>query len=219
MTDRSRPLILVAASGLAREVLAVVRATGHHEVLGFVDDDASLHGADLDGVPVLGGLEVVDERPAADLVLCAGKGSARASLAGRLATLGITDGRYAGVRHPSVDVPDGCEVGAGSILLAHVAVTADARLGRHVVVMPNATITHDVVLEDFATICAGVSLGGGVVVGERAYLGMNASVREGVRIGADANVGMGTALLCDVPDRETWVGVPGRSLVASGRGR
>ena len=122
--------------------------------------------------------------------------------------------------HPNVDVPAGCEVGVGSIVLAGVALTAAVTVGSHVVVMPNATLTHDCVLQDFSTVCAGVALGGGVVVGRAAYLGMNASVRENVRVGEGATLGMGAALLVDQPDGETWAGVPARPLgVPSGIAR
>jgi acetyltransferase-like isoleucine patch superfamily enzyme len=79
--------------------------------------------------------------------------------------------------------------------------------------MPNVTMTHDCVVADFATLAAGVSLGGGVRVGRAAYLGMNAAVHPGVRIGAGAVVGMGAVVLTDVPDGETWAGVPARALV------
>jgi acetyltransferase-like isoleucine patch superfamily enzyme len=81
--------------------------------------------------------------------------------------------------------------------------------------MPGVTLTHDDVVEDFATFAAGVSLGGGVRIGRGAYLGMNASVREGVTVGAGATIGMGAAVLADVPDDETWVGVPARVLRTS----
>jgi serine acetyltransferase len=74
--------------------------------------------------------------------------------------------------------------------------------------MPGVTFTHDDVVADFATFAAGVSLGGGVRVGRAAYLGMNASVRERLTIGDRATIGMGAAVLADVPDGETWVGVP-----------
>lgn len=207
-----RPLVLVAASGLAREVLALVRRHGPHDVVGVVDDAPATHGGDLDGVPVIGGLDALASWPGADVVVCVGSGSARAALVERLERSGVTGSRHATVVHPSVEVPKGCSVGAGSVLLAGVVLTSEVSLGRHVVVMPNVTLTHDDRVDDFATLAAGVSLGGGVVVGPRAYLGMNACVRQRVRVGADATLGMGAALLTDLPDGETWAGVPARPL-------
>jgi len=51
-----RPLLLVGAGGLAREVLAAVRLQpSEWKPIGALDDDPSKHGADLDGVPRLGG--------------------------------------------------------------------------------------------------------------------------------------------------------------------
>ncbi|NMR21436.1 NeuD/PglB/VioB family sugar acetyltransferase [Cellulomonas fimi] len=208
----SGQLLLVAASGLAREVLALVRAGGAHEVTGFLDDDVTRRGTSVDGVPVLGGLEEVKHHPDAAVLLCVGRGAGRERLAARLADLGVDEDRYATVVHPGVDVPVGCSVGSGSILLAGVVLTAAVRVGRHVVVMPNATLTHDDVLEDFSTVCAGVALGGGVHVGRAAYLGMAASVRERVVVGAGATLGMGGVLLTDMPDGETWAGVPARPI-------
>jgi FlaA1/EpsC-like NDP-sugar epimerase len=56
-----RPLLLVGAGGLAREVLAAVRLQpSEWKPIGALDDP-SKHGADLDGVPVLGGSEVAGE--------------------------------------------------------------------------------------------------------------------------------------------------------------
>ncbi|WP_426594481.1 acetyltransferase [Cellulomonas sp. McL0617] len=213
-------LILVAASGLAREVLAVVRAHTDYEVVGYLDDDVARHGTMLDGAPVLGGLDSVTDHPGPDLLICAGRGRSRELIVERFEALGVFPVRYATVVHPSVDVPAGCDIGTGSIVLAGVALTTAVTVGSHVVVMPNVTLTHDCVVQDFGTLCAGVSLGGAVVVGRGAYVGMNAGVREHVRVGAGATLGMGAALLEDQPDGETWVGVPARPLgEESGRAR
>lgn len=203
-------LLLVAASGLAREVVAAVRSGTTACLVAVLDDDEQLWGSDLDGVRVAGGLEDVKRYDTASVVVCAGRGAVRRRLVERLAGLGMTDDRYATVVHPSVEVPRGCAVGTGSILLAGTVLTADVTVGRHVVAMPHVTLTHDDVVEDYATLCAGVSLGGNVTIGEAAYVGMNASVRENLVVGADAVLGMGSVLLRQQPAGETWLGVPAR---------
>jgi sugar O-acyltransferase (sialic acid O-acetyltransferase NeuD family) len=207
------PLVLVAASGLAREVLSLVQAEGTHQVVGVVDDDVTLHGTTIDGAPVLGGLDVLHHHPHAQLLVCVGRGSSRESLVDRLSSLGVPVGRYATVIAADVAVPRGCTIGPGSILLSGVVLTTAVSVGRHAVAMPHVTLTHDCVVDDFATLCAGVTLGGGVHVGRGAYLGMNSSIREHVRVGDGATLGMGSVLLSDLPAGDTWAGVPARSLI------
>jgi sugar O-acyltransferase (sialic acid O-acetyltransferase NeuD family) len=208
-------LILVAASGLALETAEAARAAGL-AVAGCVDDDPSLAGTLAGGwLPVLGGLDVVATRPDSRLVLCAGRGVVRERIADRRLDIDVGDDRYASVVHPSVAVPHSCTVGAGSIVLAGSVLTASVTVGRHVVVMPHVTLTHDDVVDDFATLCAGVTLGGTVRVGRAAYLGMSASVRERVTVGEQAVLGMGAVLLEDLPEGQTWAGVPARRLGVS----
>jgi sugar O-acyltransferase (sialic acid O-acetyltransferase NeuD family) len=208
------PLILIAASGLAREALAASRAASSYDVIGFVDDDPARHGELIGGVKVLGGLDVVRDHPDAAVVICIGRGAAREAIALRL---GIDASRYATVVHPSVAVPESCSLGPGSIVLGGCVLTADITVGRHVVLMPHVTLTHDDIVADYATLCASVTLGGFVHVGQRSYLGMSSSVRERVRIGADAIVGMGGVVLNDVVPGTTVVGVPARSRPPSSR--
>jgi sugar O-acyltransferase (sialic acid O-acetyltransferase NeuD family) len=205
-------LLLIAASGLAREVLATVREGGQFDVVGLLDDDGDKVGSTVDGAPVLGPVGDALRYPDAQAVVCVGGGSGRARVVARLAGLGFPQSRYAAVVDSSVRIPPGCTIGAGSILLGHVTLTAGVTLGDHVVVMPGVTLTHDDVVEDFVTFASGVSLGGGVRIGRAAYLGMNASVREGTRVGAGAMIGMGAAVLADVPEGATWAGVPARAL-------
>lgn len=211
----STELLLIAASGLAREVLACVRESSQYDVVGFLDDDESKLGSDLDGAPILGPASHVLRYPQAKAIVCVGAGKARQGVVARLAGIGFPLHRFATVVDPSVRVPPCCDIGPGSILLGHVTLTAGIRVGSHVVVMPGVTLTHDDVVEDFATLAAGVSLGGHVRIGRAAYLGMNSSVREGTSVGAATRVGMGAVVLGDVPDGETWVGVPARSLTRS----
>lgn len=206
------PLLLLGASGLAREVLALVEATGSYRVMGILDDADQLRHTLIGETPVLGSLADAHSYPEAQLLVCIGSGQARRQAVSKLLDQGIEETRFATVIDPSIRVNTGCAIGPGSILLAGVVLTCSVTVGRHVVAMPNVTFTHDDVIEDFATLAAGTSLGGNVSIGSGAYLGMNSAVRQGVRVGPDAFLGMGAALLSDLPAGQTWVGVPARPL-------
>lgn len=205
-------LILVAASGLAREVLAMVRSSGQYDVVGVLDDDKEMSGVTIDGAPVLGTINEAPNYKHAFILVCLGSGKAREAVVERLTAMGLHEARYATAIDPSVQTPEGCRIGRGSILLRNVTLTASVTLGSHVVAMPSVTFTFDDDVADFATFAAGVSLGGGVRIGRAAYLGMNSSVRERTSVGAYATVGMGAAVLSNVPDGETWVGVPAHEI-------
>lgn len=207
-------LVLLAAGGLAREVIALESRLGRYDDIFLLDDDPALQGTAVDGVAVIGPIALAADEFDGELLICAGSGQSRRSIARRLSAMGVGSTSFARMVHPSVDVPRGCSIGPGCIVLASVAMTADVHLHRHVVVMPNVTLTHDDVVSDYATLCAGVSLGGRVMVEEGAYLGMNSSVRQDVTVGYDSVLGMGAVLLHDLPAGETWAGVPARHLVS-----
>lgn len=206
----STPIVLVAASGLAREAAAAAVAAGR-VVRGVLDDRADLQGKEIrSGLPVLGTIDHARDHLDAQFVVCTGKGVVRRTIVDRLTRVGVDN--YATVRHPSVRIPSGCEVAPGAVLLAGVVLTAEVQLGAHVVCMPNVVLTHDCVVADYATLCAGVVLGGGVHVERDAYVGMAASVRENLRIGEGAVIGMGSVVLQDVPASQIWAGVPAGAL-------
>jgi sugar O-acyltransferase (sialic acid O-acetyltransferase NeuD family) len=205
-------LLLVGAGGLARETLAAARLSW--DVVGFVDDNPDLHGGVIDGLPVLGSLDVIGEHPDAQVVLCVASSRNPASRRRIAHRLGLPASRYATVIHPTASLAPGVTVGHGSIVLAFVAVTAPQHIGAHVVIMPHVTITHDDSIAPYVTFAARVALAGAVTVGEAAYLGSGALVREGVSIGDCAVVGMGAVVLSDVPPNEVWAGVPARLLTA-----
>ena len=207
-----RQLIILAAGGLAREAAEAVARGMEWDLIGFLDDEPALVGTEVCGRPVLGAIADIVRYPETSLLICAGSGQARRTIVRRLDELGVGADRYATVVAPDVVVPRSCRVGGGSILLSGTVLTADVNVGRHVVTMPGVVLTHDNQINDFATLCARVTLGGNVLVREAAYLGMGATVRERLEVGEGSTLGMGAVLLRDLPDGETWVGVPAQPL-------
>jgi sugar O-acyltransferase (sialic acid O-acetyltransferase NeuD family) len=216
MSGAIRKLLLVGAGGFAREAAEAARAVNAvsptWDLIGFLDDDPAKRDRLIAGLPVLDGVDGVRSYPDAQVVLCPGRPdnyTIRGILADRL---GLADDRYATIVHPTASVGTTCAVGPGSVLLAHVDLTADVIVGRHVVVMPQVVLTHGVRIDDFATLASGVRLGGACHVRRGAYIGSGACLREGTTVGERAMVGMGSVVTRNVPAERLWFGVPARDV-------
>jgi sugar O-acyltransferase (sialic acid O-acetyltransferase NeuD family) len=211
-----RPLFVIGAGGFGRETLEAIRACNAvrptWDVLGFLDDDAALQGASVDGVPVVGRVDDLTRHPSAAAVVTIGNPSNFTWRRRIVDRLGSPPGRWATIVHPSASIPPSATVGQGTVVLAGVVATTAVEIGAHVAVMPSVVLTHGDVVCDFATLGSGARLAGDVTIGEGAYIGAGALVREHCRIGAWALVGMGAGVTRDVPDGEVWAGLPARRL-------
>jgi sugar O-acyltransferase (sialic acid O-acetyltransferase NeuD family) len=209
-------LVVIGAGGFGRETIEAVRALNadgaRWQLAGYLDEDPTRRGTDVDGLPVLGGISELDRMPTAFVVVCTGRPDDYSSRPRIVQRLCLPPTRYARIIHPSASVSATSQVGPGSVLLAGAVLTAAVTVGSHVAVMPHVTLTHDDVVADFATLASGACLGGGVQVGQCAYIGAGALVREQLRVGPHALVGMGSVVTRDVPANQVWVGAPARYL-------
>jgi sugar O-acyltransferase (sialic acid O-acetyltransferase NeuD family) len=209
-----RDLVIVGAGGFGREAAEAARAIAEFHLLGFLDDDPSMKGTMVGGLPVLGGPSEIGAFSGARVVVCPGRPGSRKELVQRLE---LGPQRYATIIHPSAVIPSSATIGHGTVILANVVATTSVRIGAHVAVMPGVVLTHDDEVADFATFGAGACLSGRVRVGEGAYIGAGALIRENLVIGEGSLVGMGAVVTRDVPSGETWVGTPARLLHHGGK--
>jgi sugar O-acyltransferase (sialic acid O-acetyltransferase NeuD family) len=209
------PILVFGASGHGKVVADVARAAGH-EVIGFVDDDPIRRSAGLWGLPVHSWAECGDrwggrDRPAVALGI--GDNAARQRIHERVVAAGF---EVPCLIHPSAVVAPRARLGAGTVVMALVAVNPDADVGVGAILNTGCVVEHDCRVGDFAHLSPGSALGGGVQVGDRSHLGLGAVVLPLVRVGADVRVGAGAVVHREVTDGVTVVGVPARSLGPKG---
>jgi len=112
--------------------------------------------------------------------------------------------------HPRAAVSRYAVLGEGSVVFAGAVVNVDATVGCGAILNTGCGIDHDCVLGDAVHVSPGARLAGGVKVGDLSWVGIGASVRQLVSIGSRVMVGAGAAVVADVPDNLTVVGVPAR---------
>ena len=113
--------------------------------------------------------------------------------------------------HPTATVSKYAVVGEGSVVMANAVINPFAKIGAACIVNTASTIDHDCILNHAVHVSAGANLGGGVEVGSESWVGIRSCVRQYLKIGSGVTVGAGAAVVKDVPDNETVVGIPARS--------
>lgn len=213
-----RDLVIAGALAGGKEAALVAAAMNEASkgepwrILGYVDDNAVLHGEHLYGHRVLGALEDVARELSGTSPFFAcviGSNEARERVVTRALSFGW---RAATLIHPSAAIADRCEIGDGTYIAAQAVISADATIGRFVLINYGASVGHDAVLDDFSQAAPGARLNGNCRLHARAFVGSNAVLVERVEVGEGARVGACAAVLESVEANSTVVGVPARRV-------
>lgn len=113
--------------------------------------------------------------------------------------------------HPTAIVLSS-KIGEGSFIGAYSVVTCDITIGSHALLNRSNHIGHDCVIGDFLSMMPGSIISGNCTIGNNFYLGTNASIKEKIKICDDVIVGMGSAVVSDIKESGTYVGVPIRKI-------
>jgi sugar O-acyltransferase (sialic acid O-acetyltransferase NeuD family) len=208
MTD----IVIYGAGGFGRETALMINQINERvqewRVLGFYDDNKR-KGEEIDGYPVLGGLNDLNEAGGVGVVLAVADPIIRKRLR---ATIINSHVFFPVLIHPSVNKGDVIRntIGEGTIITAGNILTTNIHLGAFTIVNLACTIGHDVVVGRFSSIMPSCSLSGFIQVGEGVLIGSGARILPGLTIGNAARIGAGAVVTRSVPEGITVVGVPAR---------
>ena len=203
--------IAILGAGGHGKVVADAAITIHgNSVVGFLDDDASLTGQKLLGLPVLGAISLWQELAIDAVVPAIGENRTRRAVVLRERA---RNAPIATVVHPAAIVSRRVTLGIGSTVLAGAIINADALVGENVIINTGAIVEHDCAIDSHVHIAPSSCLAGAVDVGEGSFLGIGCRILPGVKIGRWCVVGAGAVVIQDVQDNTTVVGVPARTLM------
>ena len=211
-------VVIVGAGGHGKVVVDILREAGVHNVVGFIDADASLAGTDVSGLPVFGPpnqLARLKAKKVKGAVIAIGDNRTRRTYAQMLVEQGF---ELISAIHPRASVSKTAMIGKNVVIAAGAIICADARLADSVIVNTAAVVDHECEVGEAAHICPTAALAGRVRVGSEAFVGIGAKVIPCISIGQNAIVGAGAVVMHDIPAGATAVGVPAKVLRGGAQG-
>jgi sugar O-acyltransferase (sialic acid O-acetyltransferase NeuD family) len=198
---RPKSIYVLGAGGFSKEVAWLIRETGNH-VAGFVDQDQEddFH-------------RMLEASPDKTYYAAIGVGSPetiRKIVRSFSLRLNL---EWPNLVHPScigdwerISFLKGCIVCAGNIF------TTDILIGAFNVINLNSTLGHDLSTGDFCVINPNCSTSANVTLQGSNLIGVGSTILAGCSVGFEATLGAGAVLTKDIPDGETWAGVPAKRL-------
>jgi sugar O-acyltransferase (sialic acid O-acetyltransferase NeuD family) len=212
----SKRVAIYGAGGFARELAWLANSIAEkYSVVCFIDDDSTMHGRQLNGLPVVSLETARDKYPQAVVLGGVGNPEVREKMMERAAAAGF---KFETVIHPRVELSEHITLGLGTVICAGNILTVNIETGQHVQINLDCTVGHDVVMGDFTTLAPGVHVSGWVHFGKRVFVGTGAVFINGtkdspLRIGDDAVVGAGACVTKSVLPGTTVVGIPAKPFI------
>ncbi len=193
-------------------VVDIMRQNNTYETVGFFDDNPSLQGTAVHGLPVLGTIKEFPHNLPSGVThffICTGNNEFRAQCYNLIKSHHF---QLVNVIHPSAIISETATIGEGVFIGPHAVIMNNAVLGNSVIINTAATVDHDNVIEDFAALSPGCHTSGRVHIKKGAFLGTGTSVIPDVIVGENALVGAGSVVIKDVGNNQRVAGVPAQKI-------
>ncbi|MGA1823477.1 MAG: acetyltransferase [bacterium] len=206
-------IAIFGAGGFGREVAWLIeeinKVKKSYEIIGFIDEQVSLIGQNINGYLVLGGLDFLIDNSDIGMVIAVGNPVTRIEILKKLKKF---KNSYPNLIHPSVLKGRMIDMGIGNVICAGTILTENIKIGNFCQFNLNTTIGHDAKLGDFTTSACSVDFAGYSNLGIGVYCGNKSTVLPSICIGDFSVIGAGAVVNKNIPDRVVAVGVPARIL-------
>lgn len=205
--------VIIGAGTYGEVYLAYLQEAGVN-IVGFIDDNKELHGKNIQGIPVLGGKEILEtlmHTHGVQGVYCPiGNNVLRAELLDYSRSLGYITPNYI---HPSVIISPSVSIGKGVYILLGTHIMPYTTIDDDVMISMGVNIAHHSKLDKGCFLSTGVNFGASIHANKYSYIGISSTIMTGVKVlGENCLIGAGAVVIRDVPNKAVVAGVPAKIL-------
>ncbi len=201
-------LLIIGAGGHGKVAADIAIKMKRWGQIAFLDDDETIQSSM--GIEVIGkSADVFAYMNDYDLFVAIGSNQTREKIQNELIKAGANIATFI---HPSAVIGQEVVIGGGTVVMAGAVINCCSKTGTGCIVNTGATIDHDNILEDYVHISPGAHLAGMVKIGKGSWIGIGAVVSNHVSIFDDCIIGAGAAVIRDITEEGTYVGVPAKKV-------
>ena len=212
-----RKIVIYGAGGLGSEVACLIKSINDvsctWDLLGFLDDDPSLHGHSLPYGKVLGDSEWINSYPdVLSVVIAVGNPSSIKIITEKIENP-LVD--YPNIISPGIHFLDrkSCLAGRGNILFPGSLISCNVQIGNFNILNVCIQLGHDVRMGDYNVIMPSCNVSGGVVIGDQVSIGVKSVVLQYLNVASETTIAPGSVLTRNTRPGVLYMGNPARKIV------
>jgi len=206
-----KPVLIFGAKSFGKASLDIFLSNGNI-VYGFLEEDKSFHGKEINDIPVLG--DISDEQ---FLDLLGDKCDAFVGISEIDTRLEIIEKLIGNLKvmpinaiHKHTSIARTAVLSHGGFFNSGVIVGANAFVGNHCVLNTSSVLDFESRLGHYVELGAGCVVNSSVEIEDNVFIGSGAVVVSGVKIGQGARIGAGSLVISDVGKNQTVFGNPAK---------
>lgn len=183
-----------------------------YDVLGFLDDDATLVGTLVDSFPVLGNTNYLEKNLDKNIAIFVpiGNNPIRVKILENVRKLGYDTPNFI---HNDTQIHESVRIGRAVYILPSTSIMPFTEIGDDTMISMGVNIAHHVTIEPGCFFSQGSNIGASIHLKKQAYCGIASTIMTGVKeIGESSLIGAGAVVTKDLPSNCTAVGIPAKPI-------
>lgn len=207
-------IIIVGSGQHARVVLYNAVCESKFNVVGFISNDEKEINKVIDGVPVIGTEDMIDDLMEKYDIMGYILGVGDIKIRRKLINFYNTKNNIKPVTiiHPNAVIAPNAVIGEGTLIECGCLVTPNPIIGKHCVINTMTGVNHDNILEENVYLASGITLSGGVSIGKDTLIDDGVVITLGKTIGENCIIGAGAVVTKNIEDNSIAYGVPAKVI-------
>lgn len=211
-----KDIVIYGAGGFGREIACLLRLINEKEstwnLLGFLDDNESIHDSFNEYGKVLGGSDWLNScSQPISVAIAVGSPNAVKAITERIRNNNV---EFPNLFAPSVTFLDksSLKIGKGNIFCSNCFISCNVSIGDFNLFNGYIPIGHDAIIGNCNVVMPSSNISGGVVMGDGNFLGVQSVVLQYIRIGNNTRIGANSVVMRKTKDGFLYIGNPAKRM-------